>query len=85
MMVIFEVFLAPDADPESLLTEEQRRETQAQVMTPDEARKVGFANIPVSPGKEVRLVAVAKRDAGWIHRSLESNDAVGSFRIHDVD
>jgi hypothetical protein len=85
MMVIFEVFLAPDADPESLLTEEQRRETQAQVMTPDEAQKVGFANIPASPGKEVCLIAVAKRDAGWIHRSLEANDAVGSFRIHDVD
>jgi hypothetical protein len=54
-------------------------------MTVDEARKVGFAGLQESPGKEVRLIAVAKRDATWIHRALENNEAVGAFRMHDVD
>jgi len=29
MMVVFEVFLAPGADPETLLTEETKRSTKA--------------------------------------------------------
>jgi hypothetical protein len=33
----------------------------------------------------VRLVAVAKRDATWVHRALENNPAVGAFKIHEVD
>ena len=86
MMVVYEVFLAPGADPAHLLSKETQRETQAQVMTMDEARKVGFAGLPDPPaGKEVRLIAVAKRDAPWIHRALETNEAVGTFRVHDVD
>jgi len=87
MMVIFEVFLAPGADIGGLLSEEQQRETQAQIMTLDEAQKVGFKGFsePADKDKEVRLIAVSKRDAPWIHRSLESSDAVASFRVHDVD
>ena len=85
MMVVFEVFVAPGADPNTLLSEETKRETMAQVMTLDEARKVGFSGLPESPGKVVRLIAVAKRDAPWIHRALETNDAVGTFRVHEVD
>lgn len=85
MMVVFEVLLAPGADPDRLLTADVKKETQAQVMTLDEARKVGFAGLPESPGHEVRLIAVARRDAPWIHRQLETNEAVGSFRVHEVD
>ena len=36
-------------------------------------------------GTEVRLIAVARRDAPWVHRALETNEAVGSFRMHEVD
>jgi len=85
MMVVFEVFLATGSDPARLLTEETKRETKAQVMTMDEARKVGFQGIPDTPGHEVRLIAVAKRDAPWIHRALEGNEVVASFRVHEVD
>lgn len=85
MMVVFEVFLSPGADPKRLLSEETLRETQAQVMTVDEARKVGFSSVPDPGDKEVRLIAVTKRDASWIHRTLESSDFVASFRTHDVD
>ena len=84
-MVVFEVYLAPDADPGRILGPETLRETKAQIMTLDEARKVGFAGIPDPQGKEVRLIAVAKRDASWIHRALETSDAVALFRAHEVD
>jgi hypothetical protein len=86
MMVVFEVHLAPGADPSLLVSPETQRETQAQVMTLDEARKVGFAGLPEPPpGTVVRLIAVAKRDAPWIHRALETSEGVGTFRVHDVD
>jgi len=86
MMVVFEVHLAPDAEPQSLLSAEVLRETQAQIMTVAEAKKVGFDGVPdPPPGREVRLIAVTKRDAPWIHRALETNEAVGAFRMFDVD
>jgi hypothetical protein len=83
MLVVFEVHVAPGSDPGTLLTEEAMRETKAQVMTPDEARKVGFAGLPAFQG-EVRLIAVARPDAKWIQRALESNEGVAGFKIHEV-
>lgn len=85
MMVVFEVFLAPGADPGTLLSAETKRETNAQVMTIAEATKVGFQGLVEHPGKPVRLIAVAKRDAPWIHRVLETNEAVARFQMHDID
>lgn len=84
-MVVFEVYLVPGADADGILSAETLRSTQAQIMTLDEARKVGFGGLPEPPpGKEVRLVALAKRDASWIHRALETSEAVASFRMHEV-
>jgi len=78
--------MAPGADPATLLSPEILKETGAQVMTLDEARKVGFAGLAEPPGgKVVRLIAVKKRDAPWIHRTLETNEGVGGFQMHDVD
>jgi len=85
MMVVFEVFLAPGADPETLLTAETLKETKAQVMTVEDARKVGFAGLPDYGEKVVRLIAVNKSNAQWIQRSLESNDGVSKFSVNDVD
>jgi hypothetical protein len=85
MMVVFEVFLVPGADPSALLSESLQKETSAQVMTLEEARKVGFAGLPDPGDKEVRLIAVIKRDAPWIHRMLETNEVVAGFKVHDVD
>ena len=85
MMVVFEVHLAPDAGPVELLSQETLQETQAQVMTLDEARKVGFGGLPAPPaGVDVRLIAVAKRDAGWVQKRLDANDAVGGYKVHEV-
>ncbi len=86
MMVVFEVHVAPGSDPNTLLTAEAQRDTHAQVMTHDDAKKVGFGGLPEPPaGREVRFIAVGKRDAAWIHRALESNEAVATFRMFDVD
>jgi hypothetical protein len=85
MMVVFEVFVAPGADPETLLTEETKRSTKAQVMTPEDARLVGFAGLPDYGDKVVRLIAVGKSDAPWIHRALETSDVVARFSVNDVD
>jgi hypothetical protein len=86
MMVVFEVHIAPGSDPTHIISAEVKRETQAQVMTLDEARKVGFGGLPEPPpGREVRLIAVAKRDQQWIIRALERNEAVGGFKVHEVE
>lgn len=85
MLAVFEVYLAPGADASELLSAETIKSTQAQIMTLDEARKVGFGGLPdAPPGKEVRLIAVARRDAPWIHRALETSEAAGGFRMHEI-
>ncbi len=85
MMHIFECHLAAGSDPDTLLSEETLRETAAQVMTPDEARAVGFTRIAdPKDGGAVRLVAVAARDTQWIHRVMERSPIVTSYKVHEV-
>lgn len=84
MLNVFVVQIAPGHDPDKLLSEETVKETMAQVMTPDEARAVGFAGVPESAGGEVRLVAVAARDARWVQRALEANPGVTSYKVSEV-
>lgn len=86
MMVVFDVYLAPGADPEELLTKEVLKETKAQVMSVAEAEKAGLAGLPEPELKtERRIVLVPKRDAPWIQRALETSPAATGFRVHDVD
>jgi hypothetical protein len=85
MLAVFEVYLAPGADASEVLSKETIRATQAQIMTPEEAKKVGFGGLPdPPPGKTMVLIAVARRDASWVHRALETSEAVGGFKVHDV-
>lgn len=84
-MVVFEVFVAPGADPSQILREETCRETQAQIMTLAEAQKMGLRGVPDPGGKEVRLILVKRQYLNWIHRSLEMSDAVAIFRVHELD
>jgi hypothetical protein len=86
MLTVFEVFLAPGADPAHLLSAETIRDTQAQMMTLAEAKKVGFGGLPdPPPGTEMRIIAVARRDARRILNTLERSEIVGQFRVHEVD
>jgi hypothetical protein len=86
MLCVFEVTVATGYDADALLSEEVLRETGAQVMTPEEARAVGFSRArPEAGGHEQRLIAVAPRDVQFVQRRLEANDAVLSFRLHEVE
>ena len=85
MLHVFEVYVAPGFNPDEILSRETIEETAAQVMSLAEARAVGFSGIPdPPPGRTIRVVAVNQRDAQWIHRKLESNHAVTSYKVHEV-
>lgn len=86
MLIVFEVVVAAGEDPDALLSEEVLRETQAQVMTIAEAAAVGFSGARPDPkGREIRLIAVAPRDAQFVQRRLEGSAVAQSFRLHEVD
>jgi hypothetical protein len=84
-MVLIEVHLAPGARTFEL-SEEILRETQAQTMTPAEARAIGFGGLPAPPeGRDVRYIAVRPRDSQWILNALEADPSVGTFRVHEIE
>lgn len=83
MIIVFEVHLAPGRSSDDFLSAELLEETHAQVMTPAEARAVGFQGIPDDPN--VRLVAVSHGDRGFMRGALERAHDVVGFRAHDVD
>ncbi|MCA9704834.1 MAG: hypothetical protein KDK70_03160 [Myxococcales bacterium] len=83
MLIVFEVHLTPARDGDDFLSEELLVETQAQVMTTAEARAVGFEGIGEDPN--VRLVAVAKRDKGFVQGAIERAHDVVGFKVHEID
>lgn len=87
MLMVFEVYFEPGALPDTLLSDQVRKDTQAQMMTFDEARAVGFGGLPKPASTEgvSRLIAVADKDGKWIQRLLETSDIVAGFRVHHVD
>lgn len=85
MRMVFEVHVAPGADPSHLLSAEVLRDAKVRVMTIAEARQAGFEGLPDPPaGKEVRIIAAVGRDASWVRHALETSEAVSSFRAHEV-
>lgn len=83
MLIVFEVHLVPARADEPLLSDESLAETNAQVMTVAEAKAVGFDGLPNDDN--VRLIAVASRDKGFVQSALERADFVTGFRVHEVD
>lgn len=84
MLLIFEVHLVAGSDGTELLSEEACRSTQAQIMTLDEARAVGFGGLPTEGGERVRLIAATERDRGFISSALERSAEVTGYRVHEV-
>lgn len=82
-VIVFAVKLAPGTSPDGILSEEVLRETMAQVMTVEEALAVGFSGFALDP--DLRLIAVAERDAGWIEKALERAPQVVGYQPHRVD
>jgi hypothetical protein len=87
MHVAFVVHLAQGADVESLFSDEMKKETEAVVMSLDDASKMGLgtSGIQVKAGQHVQIIIVAKRDAPWIHRTLEIGEGVAGFHMADVN
>jgi len=87
MHVAFVVHTVKGVDPESLLTEETKRETQAVVMSLEDAAKMGLSasGLKPQPGQEIAIIIIAKRDAPWITRQLEAHEHVAGFHIVDVN
>jgi hypothetical protein len=86
MHVMFEVYLGPGASAEALLTPETLQDTQAQIMTPEEAAALGLQGIPEDPeGRERRFIVVVKSDERRIYNQLEMNPQVTAFRLHEID
>ena len=87
MHIAFVVHVVKGLDPEELLSDETKRETQAVVMSIEDAAKMGFSasGVQVKPGQEACLIVVAKRDAPWISRSLEQHEKVAGFQQIDVN
>lgn len=87
MHIAFVVHVVKGTDPEELLSDQIKRDTQAVVMSMDDAGKMGFSasGIQVKPGQEACLIVVARRDAPWISRTLEQHDNVAGFQQVDVN
>jgi hypothetical protein len=87
MHVAFVVHVVKGADIENILSEGTKRETQAVVMSLEDAKKMGFgaSGITAPPDRDVCLIIVAKRDAPWITRTLEGSETVAGFQMVDVE
>jgi len=87
MHVAFVVHTVQGTDPDSLISEETRRDSQAVTMSLEDAGKMGFSTsgITAKAGLEVNLIIVAKRDSEWIRRQLENHEKVGGFYVVDVN
>lgn len=85
MHVAFVVHNVVGTDLESLISEETKRDSQAVMMSLEDAGKMGFATsgITAKAGQEVNIIIVARRDAPWIRRQLEHHEKVAGF--HEVD
>jgi hypothetical protein len=85
MYCVFELYVTPSFDADSLLTEETRRETEAKIFTREGAARAGLQGLPEPrPGREVRYVLVDANHRRWIERAVEMNAHIAGFDVHDV-
>jgi hypothetical protein len=82
-VIVFSVKLAPGRTDEDLFSEEVLEETQAQVMTPEQAKALGFSGFP--DDANLRLVVVTDRDAGWIEKALERAPQVVGYDKGEIE
>jgi hypothetical protein len=82
-VIVFAVKLAPGRSDEDLLSKEVLEETQAQIMTADQARQLGFQGFP--DDDNLRLIVVQNSDAGWVEKALERAPQVVGYDKGEVD
>lgn len=86
MLIVLEMYVRPEFDANTFLSEEARRETEARILTRAEAEKIGLSGLPVpaDPDADVRYVLVDARHRRWIERAIEADPQVTAFNVHDV-
>lgn len=83
---MFEVAAAAAGRTENLLSEKVLRDTNARVMTQDEAERRGFQGAAVNArGGDRFYIQVAKRHQRMIGSLLETNPDVADFVLYDLD
>lgn len=83
MLIVFELYVRPEFDPERFLSAEGQKETEARVLTRAEAENVGLSGMPERDG-EVRYVLVNARHRRWIERAIDADPQISGFDVHDV-
>ncbi len=84
-MKLFEVYLAPGANASTILSEEVRAETGAQVFSEKEAEHVGPEGIPENTSEDERVfIACSGGDGQFVTSRLEAWDSVARFKLHEV-
>lgn len=83
MLIVFELHVMPDFDASAFLSDEARRETEARVLTREEAERAGLSGLPEVSG-DVRYVLVNARHRRWIERAIEAYPHVTGFDVYDI-
>ena len=83
MLIVFELHVRPGFDPEAFLSAESRKETEARVLTREEAENVGLSGLP-EPRGEVRYVLVNARHRRWVERAIDMDPQITGFDVYDV-
>lgn len=85
-MILFECILGEGVDGNSILSDDVKQSTGAQIMTPEEAAFVGLEGIPDDPQNRPRvLVACAPNAERLVHTRLEQHHGVHGFRAIKLD
>ena len=81
-MILFDVYLKEGISSDSLLSDEVKQSTGAQLMTADQAAFVGLEGIPDAESELPRvLIACGSADERLVHTRIERNEGVASFRV----
>jgi hypothetical protein len=86
MLIVFELHVTPEFDPDQFLGAEARRETEAKVLTRSEAERVGLQGLPEphAGSGDVRYVLVNGRHRRWIERAIDADSHITGFDVYDV-
>ncbi len=85
MLIVIEVYVERAADADALLSDEVRLQTNAKIMTLQQAEAAGFQGFQPQLDKgQYRIIKVDKPDSQWVLRSLENHASVIGYQVHEL-